>query len=259
VTLPDDEALLPYDDDALEIACRRSLRRSLARRALATRLRVRRRRARGGSGTLTAVLAAGALLAPLAAAQDASSPALLTTGSSGAGVAAVQRALAVAVTGRYDAATRAAVRDFQRRAGLVVDGIVGPQTRRALGAWSGAASGVGSSPVAVAGAAAGGGGAVAGAAGGGSASAVGATGSPVGAEAAATLARIAACESGGDPTAVSPHGRYRGKYQFSRATWRALGGTGDPAAAPEAEQDRLAAHLLAAQGTKPWPACGAHA
>ena len=34
-----------------------------------------------------------------------------------------------------------------------------------------------------------------------------------------------------------PTGSYRGKYQFSRATWRALGGKGDPAKAPEAEQD----------------------
>ena len=43
------------------------------------------------------------------------------------------------------------------------------------------------------------------------------------------LARIAACESGGDPTAVSADGRYHGKYQFSRATWRYMGGTGNPA------------------------------
>ena len=40
---------------------------------------------------------------------------------------------------------------------------------------------------------------------------------------------------------MSADGRYRGKYQFSRATWRALGGKGDPAKAPEARQDRLAA------------------
>ena len=72
----------------------------------------------------------------------------------------------------------------------------------------------------------------------------------------ATLARIAQCESGGDPSAVSADGRYRGKYQFTRATWRAMGGSGDPAAAPEAEQDQRAAALLAAQGTAPWPACG---
>jgi hypothetical protein len=58
------------------------------------------------------------------------------------------------------------------------------------------------------------------------------------------------------PSAISADGHYRGKYQFTRATWRAMGGSGDPAAAPEAEQDRRATALLAAQGTVPWPACG---
>ena len=70
------------------------------------------------------------------------------------------------------------------------------------------------------------------------------------------LQRIAQCESGGDPTAVSADGTYRGKYQFDRTTWRRMGGTGDPAAAPEAEQDRIAARLLAQRGTAPWPVCG---
>lgn len=73
----------------------------------------------------------------------------------------------------------------------------------------------------------------------------------------ATLDRIAQCESGGDPTAVSPDGQYRGKYQFHPDTWAALGGQGDPAAAPESEQDRLAAILLRQQGASPWPVCGA--
>ena len=63
-------------------------------------------------------------------------------------------------------------------------------------------------------------------------------------DAAAILAKIAQCESGGDPTAVSADGRYRGKYQFSRATWEALGGTGDPAEADEATQDAMAAQAL---------------
>jgi hypothetical protein len=71
-----------------------------------------------------------------------------------------------------------------------------------------------------------------------------------------TLAAIAACESGGDPTAVGGGGLYRGKYQFSYETWQSVGGTGDPAAAPEAEQDRRAAMLLARDGAGHWPACG---
>ncbi len=74
--------------------------------------------------------------------------------------------------------------------------------------------------------------------------------------ASAGLESVAACESGGDPTAVSPNGQYRGKYQFDRQTWQGVGGTGDPAAAPEAEQDRRAAQLQAQSGSSPWPACG---
>jgi hypothetical protein len=219
-----------------------SLRRSRARRAVAARLRARRRRTRGSGGALTAAVAAVALLAPLAVAQDASPTAAPAAGSQGLSVAGIQRALGVPATGRYDAATRAAVRAFQRRSGLTVDGIVGPKTRRALRALAPAVAPA--VPQEVAGAAAFSGGAAA-----------GTSASPTG-EAAATLARIARCESGGDPTAVSADGRYRGKYQFTRATWKQLGGTGDPAAAPEADQDRLAAQLLADQGTAPWPVCG---
>lgn len=70
------------------------------------------------------------------------------------------------------------------------------------------------------------------------------------------LERIAQCESGGNPRAVSASGQYRGKYQFDPATWAAVGGTGDPAAAPEAEQDRRAALLYAQRGPAPWPVCG---
>jgi hypothetical protein len=71
-----------------------------------------------------------------------------------------------------------------------------------------------------------------------------------------TLEAIAACESGGDPAAVSSDGTYRGKYQFDYGTWESMGGSGDPAAAPEAEQDYRAALLYAASGSSPWPVCG---
>jgi hypothetical protein len=70
------------------------------------------------------------------------------------------------------------------------------------------------------------------------------------------LEAIAACESGGDPAAVSSTGTYRGKYQFSTATWQAVGGTGDPAAAPEAEQDLRATILYEQSGPGQWPVCG---
>ena len=71
------------------------------------------------------------------------------------------------------------------------------------------------------------------------------------------LQAIAACESGGNPRAVSSSGPYRGKYQFSTATWQAVGGKGDPAAAPEAEQDKRAAILYARSGPGQWPVCAA--
>lgn len=72
----------------------------------------------------------------------------------------------------------------------------------------------------------------------------------------ATLESIASCESGGDPTAVSSDGTYRGKYQFDYGTWESMGGSGDPAAAPESEQDYRAALLYASSGSSPWPICG---
>jgi hypothetical protein len=77
-----------------------------------------------------------------------------------------------------------------------------------------------------------------------------------GATATGGLAAVAACESGGDPTAVSPDGKYRGKYQFDQQTWESVGGTGDPAAAPEGVQDAMAARLQAQSGSSPWPVCG---
>jgi soluble lytic murein transglycosylase-like protein len=70
------------------------------------------------------------------------------------------------------------------------------------------------------------------------------------------LAAIAACESGGNPRAVGGGGAYRGKYQFDYQTWASVGGSGDPAAASEAEQDQRAAALYARSGSAPWPTCG---
>jgi len=71
-----------------------------------------------------------------------------------------------------------------------------------------------------------------------------------------TLESIAACESGGDPTAVSSDGTYRGKFQFDFGTWESVGGHGDPAAASAAEQDYRAALLYSRSGSSPWPICG---
>ena len=82
-----------------------------------------------------------------------------------------------------------------------------------------------------------------------------AAGGPSAAE-SATLARIRQCESRGNYSIVSRSGRYRGAYQFDFATWRGVGGSGDPAAASPAEQDYRALLLLRMRGTRPWPVCG---
>jgi peptidoglycan hydrolase-like protein with peptidoglycan-binding domain len=219
----------------LERACQASLERSRVRRAaVAQRLTtLRRRRRRGSTSTvamLTAVLALGTPLALGQTTAQAPAPQTLQSGSSGTAVKALQSALGLKPTGRFTAAVTRAVKAFQRKSGLSVDGIVGPQTASALGLSSGVASAASTAST-----------------------------SAASGDAASTLQRIAQCESGGDPTAVSADGAYRGKYQFTRSTWRAMGGTGDPAAAPESEQDQRAAALLAAQGTSPWPVCGASA
>ncbi len=147
---------------------------------------------------------------------------VLKRGDRGPAVKRVQGRLRTEVDGIFGRATERSVKRFQRRRGLEVDGVVGPATRRALHLAPFSRASVRRSlrvPLPRA------------------------------------LLRIAICESGGNPRAVSPSGRYRGKYQFTRATWRALGGTGDPARASEALQDRLALKLYRKRGTAPWPNC----
>lgn len=70
-----------------------------------------------------------------------------------------------------------------------------------------------------------------------------------------TLEAIARCESGGNPSTNTGNGFY-GKYQFTQSTWNSVGGSGNPAAASESEQDRRAAILYAREGAHPWPVCG---
>ncbi len=147
----------------------------------------------------------------------------LRIGSRGGYVVRLQRRLGITADGQFGPQTERAVKAFQRRRGLAVDGVVGPLTARALGLTLPRPRRVG--------------------------------GSRQG-RLPAVLEKIAQCESGGNPRAVSPSGQYRGKYQFDRATWRAMGGRGDPAKASEAEQDRRALALYRQRGTAPWPSCG---
>jgi hypothetical protein len=69
------------------------------------------------------------------------------------------------------------------------------------------------------------------------------------------LQAIAACESGGNPATDTGNGFY-GKFQFTLQTWASVGGSGNPAQASEAEQNRRAAMLYAREGASPWPVCG---
>jgi hypothetical protein len=151
---------------------------------------------------------------------SAASQVVVKRGDQGDAVRKIQGALGVAADGEFGPVTERAVKRFQRRNGLVVDGIVGPLTRAALGLDPFSSSGV-----------------------------IRSTSVP------RILRRIAECESGGDPTALSHSGRYRGKYQFSMDTWRSLGGEGDPAKASEWLQDRMALKLYRRSGTAPWPNC----
>jgi peptidoglycan hydrolase-like protein with peptidoglycan-binding domain len=156
---------------------------------------------------------------------SASSEVVVKRGDRGSAVRSIQQELGVSADGVFGAQTERAVKRFQRGHDLVPDGIVGPLTRGALGLRPFSSRSVRRT-------------------------------STRGADVPAALERIAQCESGGNPSAVSPGGQYRGKYQFSRATWRALGGSGDPADAPEWLQDRLALKLYRQRGSAPWPNCG---
>ena len=106
-------------------------------------------------------------------------------GYRGPGVRRIQRALHIPVDGVFGPYTKRAVRSFQRRRGLAVDGVVGPVTRRALGlsrfsrrsVYRRSRARSRSRSVRV----------------------------------PRVRRRIAKCESGGNPRAISPGGQYRGK------------------------------------------------
>jgi hypothetical protein len=193
-----------------------SKRRSRSRRLEATR---RLRRLRGRRSVATVALVSLTIAAGGAAAHERSG------GSSPSGAKAIR------VAG-------STVAELQAALGIAADGVYGPQTRRAVRRFQ-RANGL----------------TVDGIAGPQTLAAVGLA-TEARSSASSVLAEIAACESGGDPTAVSADGRYFGKYQFSRRTWRSVGGSGNPAEASEAEQDQRALILYRAEGTAPWPNCG---
>ena len=227
-------------DAALRERCDSSLTSSRARRDWARRLRRRRLRGRGGALSLAAILLCVAVGgAGIAAGQ--SSDGTLRKGDEGAAVEQLQRKLKIMVDGEFGPGTERALKRFQGSRRLPASGVADRATLRALGlapagrARRGSAGGAPAEPVAP----------------------DPATQPPGTAPVAvpAELQRVAQCESGGNPRAVSRDGQYRGKYQFLRSTWRGLGGRGDPARAPEWLQDKLALQLYQRSGTAPWGAC----
>lgn len=79
----------------------------------------------------------------------------------------------------------------------------------------------------------------------------------------AQLARLAKCESGGNPRARSSSGRYTGLYQFDRSTWNGVARRIAPeyigvlpGDAPPYVQHAMARRLYKERGRRPWPICG---
>ena len=68
-------------------------------------------------------------------------------------------------------------------------------------------------------------------------------------------AKVANCESSGNPRAVNGAGYY-GLFQFDLQTWRSVGGSGNPINASAGEQLMRAKKLYAQRGASPWPVCG---
>jgi Transglycosylase-like domain/Putative peptidoglycan binding domain len=217
---------MPTSEDA--VSATSAVPASDSARELAFRRSLRGSRARRAAAALRrrrVLRSRGSVLFATAALFVLSAGAIASTGGAEAGpglseatISAVQRALGVEADGVIGPATRRAMRRFQRAHDLKPDGLLGPRTLRALG--------VDSANLRV-----------------------------VSASLDPRLEAIARCESGGDPSAESADGHYHGKYQFSRQTWRSVGGKGNPAAAAEGEQDRRAAMLLARDGVAPWPNC----
>jgi peptidoglycan hydrolase-like protein with peptidoglycan-binding domain len=187
-----------------------------------------RRRPRRSTASITAMVAGISLLTAGPAAAAPVLEGLLSSGSDGPSVKDVQRALHLSTTGHFSSAMRRAVIRFQRHQGLLVDGIVGPQTWDRLFGITPTTS---STPLATPTS--------------GTASASGSGGYSV-------PAGIVQCESGGDYSAVNPSSGAGGAYQILPSTWQAYGGQGLPQDAPPAEQDRIAAEIYAAQGSSAW-------
>ena len=204
------------------------------------------RRAYVAGASVVGLASAIGVLSPAAAdAQTVQKP-LLSEGSSGQSVTQVQQALGTVADGQFGQRTHDQVVSFQRRSGLLVDGIVGPQTRGALFESSGqthsSQSNHSSSSHATQTTRH-------------SSSQSSASYSPTSGSGGryAIPSYIVQCESQGNYHAVNSSGSGAGgAYQIKPATWRAYGGTGLPQNAPKSEQDAVAKRIYQSQGTAPW-------
>ena len=168
------------------------------------------------------------------------SPELLIVGDRGAAVSQVQRALHRHATGYFGSGTRQAVVGFQRRHRLIKDGVVGPQTRRAMhlrvrivdvAPGAPAPAGINTSST--------------------QPTATQSTGS----SGYSIPGYIVNCESGGNWNAVNSSSGAGGAYQIMPSTWQAYGGSGLPQDASPAQQSAIAAKIWAASGPSAW-SCG---
>jgi peptidoglycan hydrolase-like protein with peptidoglycan-binding domain len=196
-----------------------------------------RRSARIGSG-LVALTTAGLIAGPaVASAHTPMLTSLLEQGSVGPNVARVQHALHINDNSHFTRATKRAVIAFQRRDGLLVDGIVGPQTWGALfhipetTTTSSSTSNTASQS---------------------QAASAQATSSSTSGGGYSIPSSIVQCESGGNYSAVNPQSGAGGAYQIMPSTWHDYGGQGLPQDAPKSEQDAIAAKIYSTVGPSAW-------
>jgi nucleoid-associated protein YgaU len=69
-----------------------------------------------------------------------------------------------------------------------------------------------------------------------------------------TWDKLAQCEASGNWHINTGNGYYGG-LQFSMGTWRAHGGSGNPARASKSKQIQIAEKVLGSQGWGAWPSC----
>jgi peptidoglycan hydrolase-like protein with peptidoglycan-binding domain len=180
-----------------------------------------------GAGVAAGAVPAAAQLQAPTSAHPQVPATLLHRGSKGPAVKRVQHALHVRPSGHYTRHTRRAVMAFQRKDGLLVDGIVGPQTWDTL-------FHITPQPTAAP-----------------SAATSGASGSSSG-SGYSIPSSIVQCESGGNYSAVNPTTGAGGAYQILPSTWQAYGGQGLPQDASPAEQGRIASEIYSSQGSSAW-------